>query len=83
MLTGAVCRLNTEERRKQAKKDISLQAINEYAFARKNPIREVKASSARVTEIIILLKCLSHGKLQRLNFNFIGMEFVVAARKIM
>lgn len=28
---------------------------------------EGKASRARVTEIIILLKCLSHGKTQRLN----------------
>lgn len=39
MLTGAVCRLNTEKKKKTGKKDISLQAINEYAFARKNPIR--------------------------------------------
>lgn len=40
MLTGAVCRLNTDEKEeKKTKKDILLRAINEYAFARKNPIR--------------------------------------------
>jgi hypothetical protein len=41
MLTGAVCRLNTEKKegKKTAKKDILPRAINEYAFARKNPIR--------------------------------------------
>lgn len=51
-------------KQKMKKKEISLRAINDYAFARKNPIRG-KASGARVTEIIILLKCLSHGKKAR------------------